>query len=300
MESRVCGFFKFEAIKPDGTKRVLADWFPNLITNIGLNRMGTNSSWMSSCQVGTGNTTPTVTDTSLAARIAGTSTRQSTSFTAQPSAPYYTTRTNVYRFTAGATEGILAEVGVGWSSTASDSMFSRALILDGTGTPTTLTMLADEILDVTYALRIYPPASDISGSVTLRGTNHTLTIRAMLVTATGTNGWYNDETGIIATIWTASSQTFYDGAIGAVTGSPAGSSSNANSATNVTYVANSFTLAAVVTAGLANANFGTGITAFRLKMGFVAYQIGFSPAIMKTSSDSLVLNVSHTWARKTL
>ena len=79
IKTEEAGFFKFEAVKlaPDGSeisRRTLADWFPNIITDQGLDRMGDNNDWMSACQVGTGNTTPTALDTGLVARIAGTTT----------------------------------------------------------------------------------------------------------------------------------------------------------------------------------------------------------------------------------
>src|SRR5690606_31940294 len=50
----LCGRFKLEAERPDGQRRLLADWFPNLITNAGLNRIGTSSGWLTACAVGTG------------------------------------------------------------------------------------------------------------------------------------------------------------------------------------------------------------------------------------------------------
>ena len=43
------GWYKFEAVRPDGTKRLLADWFPNLITDAGLERMAGNGDWMRYC-----------------------------------------------------------------------------------------------------------------------------------------------------------------------------------------------------------------------------------------------------------
>ena len=36
-----------------GSRRLCADWFDNLITNQGLDYIGSSSTWLSACQVGT-------------------------------------------------------------------------------------------------------------------------------------------------------------------------------------------------------------------------------------------------------
>ena len=153
-ETQCAGWFKIEATRPDGTRRVLADWFPNLILNGGLDRMGANPDYLSWCQVGSGSTAPVAAQTALVNRIAGTSTQQNNVSGAQASAPYYGWYRRTYRFAQGVAAGNLSEVGVGWAT--SGSLFSRALILDGGGSPTTITVLSDEVLDVTYELRRYP------------------------------------------------------------------------------------------------------------------------------------------------
>lgn len=136
LHTEVEGWFKFEAISEDGTRRVLADWFPNLITDQGLNQMGTLATWLNACQVGSGSTVPAVSDTQLVTRVAGTTTIQSTVQGIQSTPPYYASRTRTYRFAAGVATGTLSEVGVGTTATVGN-LYSRALILDGAGNPTT-------------------------------------------------------------------------------------------------------------------------------------------------------------------
>ena len=53
------------------SSRRLAGPFKNIITDQGLDRMGANNGWMGSCQVGSGNNTPTASDTSLQTYVAG-------------------------------------------------------------------------------------------------------------------------------------------------------------------------------------------------------------------------------------
>ena len=70
----VQGFYLIEAVNKDtGEKRIAADWFPNLITDAGLNRMGSGQ-FLTTCMVGSGQTTPQFTDTSLVAQVASTTT----------------------------------------------------------------------------------------------------------------------------------------------------------------------------------------------------------------------------------
>ncbi len=180
LEQKVCGFYKLEAVKKSKsgkeTKRLLADWFPNLITTAGLNYMGTNRSyafntstrggWLTYCIVGSGNTTPAFTDSVLANKLAATSSMTAMTLTVESTSPYYRKMVLKYRFAEGVAAGNLAEVGIGWSSTA---CFSRALILDGGGNPTTITILSDEYLDVTYEYRIYPKETDDTGTVIFTG-----------------------------------------------------------------------------------------------------------------------------------
>lgn len=167
------GRFKLEAVKRDGSRRMLADWFDNLILNAGLERMGSGIT-IAGAMVGTNNATPAATQTALGAQIAYSTAIQGSATFGVDEAENFAWRRVRYRFAEGVATGNLAEVGVGW---ASGSCFSRALILDGGGAPTTITLLSDESLDVTYELRLYPSTADVTGSLTLGGTSYSYTLR---------------------------------------------------------------------------------------------------------------------------
>ena len=246
----VTGWFKFEAVKADGTRRLLADWFPNLITNQGLDRMGSNLDYLTYCQVGSGDNTPANTDTTLETFVAATNNTSNDTAAAQASAPYYASRTKVFRFAAGAAAGNLSEVGIAWTNGAG-SLYSRALILDGGGLPTTITVLSDEFLDVTYQLRIYPPTVDVTGTITLDGNNYNYVLRACNVTAvmpafnTGWGGLGN-AAGIRGI---NTGQGLCSGAIVAITGAPTGNvgwTSASNSAYGASTLYRDSTLIAIV------------------------------------------------------
>lgn len=295
---QMSGWFKIEAVNSQtGQKRLLADWFPNLITEGGLERLGT-ASIILACQVGSGNAAPTVNDNQLQARVAGTTTIQAFGFSAQPTAPYYGVITNTYRFAAGAAAGNLAEVGVGWTTTA--TLFSRALILDGGGNPTTITVLSNEFLDVSYELRLYPPLTDSNFQLVISGVTYTCVMRASKVTSS--EEWSRWSAGIIGGNAQAFNFVAYNAAIGAITSGPSGTSGSCSSFSLASYSANSkqrditinFDLnAGNVAGGIASVQFGSGC---RDLLG--CYQVSFSPAIPKDNTKTLSLTYRVQWSRR--
>lgn len=303
-KSHVAGRYKIEAVKVDsGERRLLADWFPNIITDIGLNRLGTADPY-DRCVVGTGSATPATTDTQLQTFVASTTTLQSSSSGAQNTEPYYGYYFTTYRFAAGAAAGNLAEVGMGWANT---SLFSRALILDGLGNPTTITVLADEFLDVTYEARLYPPTTDSVYNVTISGVVYTFTSRAASVTSSSAWGFPTSFfSGPLI-----SDSAYYNGSIGAITTTPSGTS--VTGATNLgtysidSYSNNSLERTFALSSSISQANLTGGISAMLISgdnnvatTSCGAYQIGVSPAIDKDATKTLTLNFGVSWARKTL
>lgn len=291
--SRVRGFYKLEAVRPDGSRRLLADWFPNLITNAGLDAIGNNVNYLASCFVGSGSTAPANTDTALVTLVGSTSNQQVTTSGNSGAPPWFGTQTNTYRFAAGTATGNLAEVGVG---NLNNNLFSRALILDGVGAPTTITVLAAEALDVTYQLQNRAPTADVTGVITIAGVNYNYTIRA----ANANSGFWSvrsiGEPGGFASV------TAYNGAIGTVTSNPAGANSGASSTVNAAYSAGTFQRDGTMTWGLTSGNLAGGITAFLATLGASTstlgqMQIGLDAAIPKDGTKVLTISLRHIWAR---
>jgi len=315
----VQGWYKMEALKVDAdgrviekSRRVVADWFPNLITNQGLDRLGGDFSnnIFPSCQVGSGTTAPNVNDTGLVSRIAGTSTAAaSPAQGAQPTAPYYGWLRNFYRFATGTAAGNLSEVGVGWGTTGA-TLYSRALVLDTLGNPTTVTVLSDEVLDVTYEHRLYPPTDDATNVVNISGTNYTFTTRAANVTsasfwtmtgngspAGGTHfGLQASPNAVVA----------YNGSIGAITTQPGGTLGSFGSTPTLSaYTPGSYFRDSSVSAGTSAAVLSGGISAILASYGRGfsnngQFQYGISPAIPKLDTQTLTLTFRQSWARKTI
>jgi hypothetical protein len=295
---QLAGFYRIVATDADtGEQRVVADWFENLILDAGLNRLGTGGI-ASHCHVGSGSSTPAVSDTSLQSVVA-TQGRTGASDGVQNTEPYYGWGRYTFRFNAGVAAGNLSEVGIGWSA-SSGSLFSRALIKDVNGDPTTITVLSNEFLDVTYELRIYPPLTDATFQAVIGGVTHDCVLRACKVTdfwnwraALGDNGIAFQPTAGTPVI-------VYSGAIGTITQYPSGSSGSASSYATNAYSNNSYTMTGYADFDLNSGNVAGGIVSMYFRTYAGTYQCSFDPPIAKDNTKTLRINMSVTWARKTL
>lgn len=302
--ARVEGFYRMHAVKRDGVTRARSsEWFHNLIVDTGMDQLATTFSPISHCQVGTGNTAPAVGDTSLVAEIAETSTIQSGTQTENASSPYDIRVSRTYRFGQGAAEGNLAEVGVGTATI----LFSRELIRDGMGSPTTFPVASDEYLDVEYEIIVYPPLVDDTDTITVTNSgSHDTTMRAAGINSGG-GAWQLKSGGIFEATQADNYAVAYDGALGSVTGSPSGTS-DAGASSALSYTPGNFYRDAQHSYGLNEANFGTGILSVQSRFGnsqsvsvsqrsTLRFQCEYDPVISKTSADTLTLTFRCAWAR---
>jgi hypothetical protein len=182
--SQFAGRFRLRVYRNDGTLRRDTGWFNNLITNNGLDYpvLGPTQAFgarfmFPQCFVGTGSATPSFTDTSLQAYLASSNAAgpavPAAAFVAGP--PPYWQQFSSYRFSTGTAAGNISEIAIGASPT---NIFNRALILDNLGNPTTITVLADELLDVTYEFRVYPPTTDEVATFAINGVSQSITTRS--------------------------------------------------------------------------------------------------------------------------
>lgn len=285
-------------------EHVIAE-FDNLITNGGLNRMGstTNPLILHFCQVGTGSTAPAFTDTSLANRFASHSSIESTTNTLATESNPYVETSRRYRFNAGVFDNtVISEVGIGWASTG--SLFSRALILDGEGDPTTITLLDDEYLDVVYTLRLHIPLTDVTGTITINTIDYDYTLRASkaanwLSVGGGGAGIGNLDFRVIKDV------AGYNGNIRPSIWTNSDPSGTENSFTTDTatasYVGGFTNTFPPVTAGLNSCNFAEGLVSVYFEIGNavedIRFQAQFDPPIPKTASQIFTLTVSVSWGR---
>lgn len=304
------GRFKFVATKLDGSQRVLADWHENLILDAGLERLGTDGVW-DRCYVGAGNTAPAAGQTALVSPVASTTNVTAIAGGTNTPTNTYCFARQTYRFAAGVAAGNLSEVGVGWAT----GLFSRALIKDEEGDPTTITVLSDEFLDVTYEARMYPVMTDQVFTVTINGTPYEFTARP--VRFSGNHGSGNLEwptrlaallsNGMIAAGGGAGASAMQaygtDASLAAVTASSIngtqlvsnGSTGNASNFIG-SYASGSYERSIRTTFGIA-----AGSSAFG---GFVVisycgdYQMVVDPPLPKDGTKVLTLDFTVSWGRR--
>jgi hypothetical protein len=291
IQPKLAGRYLMVAVKPDGTERHLAE-FDNLLTDVGLNQIGVGTpfGW---AQVGSGSVAPANTDTALQTHVASTNSNTASATGVQSATPYYGWVRQTYRFAAGVAAGNLSEVGIGWGT--SGNLLSRSLIKDSDDNPTTITVLSDEVLDITYELQIYPPDADVDFDVTISGVTYACVLRAAGVTG---NQWdpsfmpaYGGSQGFAVAL--------VQGPIGPITAMPSGGSYANVNATMDAYSNNSLTRTGVASYTLDQGNSVDGIAAVVIQSQFAGtYQVSFTPPIPKDNTRVLSLNCSLSWARK--
>lgn len=272
-------------------------WMKNLITDIGLNRIGAGQVIGPFCRVGTGTTAPANTDTALVSQSAQTSTTVGSPSTVNAGAPdYQTSYTVTFEFALGAVVGNMAEIGMGWASTGA-TLFSRARIVDGGGSPTTITVLVTEILQATYRISLYPTLTDSSGVVTISGINYNYTSRVYQA-----GGVRNVNLGN----WLGSifSVTAFDvAALASTTATLVGTSAALTAGSFQAYVAGSFQRDFTISAAIAVGNLTGGIDVIVTNVGgsvatVFSTQTIFTPAIPKDNTKTMNLTWRISWARR--
>ena len=302
MNLELAGYYRITATNKDTLEeRVLADWFPNLITNNGLNLINFGNGNMTSyCYVGSGSTAPTVNDSGLqnlvAVKVAGS--LMFTSYSAKTTPPYYGYATRSWTFAPGEAVGNLSEVGCG-KDALGVNIFSRSLITDALGNPITITVLANDYLTITYELRCYPPLEDSVSTVDIAGVATECTVRAAEVTTGYRWGFYQDGDHNTVVNGYSAPVTVFKGVLGSITGSPTLSLGNVtqSSPTDV-YTPGSHFRDGVVNLSLAQGNSVEGISAIQIPTWIGSFQIGFNPPIVKDNTRTLRINYRVSWGRK--
>jgi len=299
-QTTVAGRYKLAAIRPDGSARVETDWFANLVTDIGLDRLGTSATdVLTYCQVGAGDAAPTETDIALGSWLAA-SGDVTTLKGAGSGEPYHAFWRRTYTFPAESVTGLVAEVGVGWAT--SGSLFSRALVRDLDGEPTVVEVLADESLLVVYECRCYSQLADSTGAVVLDGMTHTFTFRACAASvasnSSATPAWYMPaDAGFNMRQYRPQAAAF-DGPISSVGLSPSGEAvALAGLQRAADYVPGSLEQVHSLEIPLLDGVLANGIRSLWVQMGPPCFQCEFDPPIPKTLLHTLDFSFRVQWGR---
>jgi hypothetical protein len=313
---KVAGFFEMAVVKADGTKKVVAERQPNVILNRWLDIWpgnfwggGNGTAWpFEYASVGTSGVAVDVTQTELLGFVA-TCTRSTQSNPMGSSysgvEPYWAENWKRYTFPIGSFSGeALAEVGLGHVG----DMYTRALIKDGAGNPITITILSDEQLELTYYFRVYPPVGDV---VTVHN-GITCTTRAYDANSTKwCYGNYFDSNGGQAEQMNLQVRNFYSamtlsdyggnhggsgttGTLGAQTYSRAGDNRSLTVNISLTTAQGNGTWQGLTWGSYGTTTGSPGTTKPAVGTHF---QTLFSPAVTKTSLDTMQLGITVHWDR---
>lgn len=277
--------------------------FHNLVTTLGMNRLGSESAQntYARCHVGTGTAAPDITDVQLANFLASVQNNNGVVTNGNSgTSPYYGWRRFVWTSAIGALgNSILTEIGISGQQ-ANGLLFSRELIRDSIGNPTSFPIADDEQLEVTYELRFYVPLVDATGQITIGSQTHDVTTRARKATSVdwcpatgGTNNFTNS--GVV----TVTNAELYTVGIGPITSSePSGSARNgkANSAATAAYTDGDFYRDHSQTYG-PERGVGSNMSC-TFSTSSSAFQTEFDPPIAKTDTQTLILHHRVSWARR--
>lgn len=306
------GQFRMVVSEDAAGERIKHDtgFFDNLITDVGMNRVGTVNtnttislaSFHSLCGrfvVGSGSATPAFTDTALAAPVAFASAdpvlnSESSSYTRG-----WFEITVRHQFGKGQAAGNLSEIGIQHTS-ASGPLWSRALILDGVGNPTAITVLPDDFLTCYYTLRIMIPQEDAVFNIDVDYDEDgivptVVTARPLNANSSEYNGWGLQTA--ITNSW--GHLRFFSGGLAVPTAiSPLGSAigGQTDNFTPVPYVTDSHQRFLTRTNGLNEHNSQTLRTAYiAALMG--CWQVEFNPPLQKNNTQTMQLTFGYSWAR---
>ncbi|AHB12191.1 tail fiber protein [Xylella phage Prado] len=306
----VAGLFTISKGKSLDSLEVVADWQNNLITDTGMDAFGDQGSGyaqrlynvISYLAVGSGSTEPAFTDTALAAQVAQVG-RTSYETGGTSTAPYYAYARVQFQFPAGTATGVLSELGGKWynSNNGTYPLTTRALIKDSSGNPTTITVLSDEILVVTYELRMYVDTTPVVTTETIKGVSTTVTCKPI---ALGRSGSLNEQSAIAWSDYVWGCYYFYGGTgdgTGAITDQyPPGNMSSFSDLQiqYVAYVPGTYYRDVVCRMSINNVPPGP-ITAAMGLSSCVPFQVGFNPGVTKTGSETANLRMRVSWSRYT-
>lgn len=301
LKVKLDGRYELYARKPaTGDIRELAE-FDNLILDSGLDRLGVipsgEKAWNAACQVGAGNSTPIVSQTTLDSFVAGTTT-QSSSYSNSGTPDYITKRTITYTFGVGVAAGNLSEVGIGCSDEgtyADGPLFSRALILDSEGDPTTITVLSDEELIVKYILTITPNLADVVFTQNISGIDYECTLRVADVDDTSDWGPMRGRTTVSP--GSGTSITIRENPIAIITGDPGTPSSGKTPSSVASYIDGTYFRDFKGDWLAGDGNYAGGIKSCTLQTPVGFWQMGFDPPVPKTSEYIFSLTFRVHWAR---
>lgn len=290
------GLFQYE-VWNNGICRDKSDWFPNLVLDSGLRALIESSTIGHYCVAGTGNSAPTPTQTLLDNRVLSSNANTSTPGTLvnDPIEGIYVRGRKTYNFPAVTSPVNITELGITTANSAGSVLFSRTLVKDPAGNPTTISLIEGDELRVTYELRRYPPQEDYTQEID----GYTITFRAAEV---GNSGYWNPWKAVCPTyLTTAGNARFFATPLTSMTDSNDTTASVGNTTTTRTINPEELAVTmrfqwgstTVIDNGVRllarwqTSNSGTVVDMYHVD----AFQLQFDPPVVKTDQEVLEIEL---------
>ena len=308
MQVGLHGEVKVIVKRADGTVRLDTGFFPNVITNLGLDAIGNDNDLFNYCAVGGGNSTPLNTNTKLDNFLAvGSQISSESKYDYDPvrDTEFYKCSATVgYRF-AGLDNKNISEVGlVGDYASGQHPAYTRTLIKNSAGEPTVITVLSGEILELQYRLWQVFDVKDKDQVVTamIDGVEVPFNVKIRLAGVGGHLGgsWsYAAVVGAHLTFQGNNYHQFGTGELGEITGQNSGLTSTYDLSWEA-YQPSTYKRKFYVNASITEAVHP--IRSFLFFTGLGAYQVRFGTVdgdlpIDKTNQDILQLGFEMSWGR---
>lgn len=308
MQVGLHGEVKVIVKRADDTVRLDTGFFPNVITNLGLDALGNNHNLFNYCAVGGGNSTPLNTNTKLDNFLAvGSQISSESKYDYDPVRDtefYKCSRTVGYRF-EGLDNKNISEVGlVGDYASGQHPAYTRTLIKNSAGEPTVITVLSGEILELQYRLWQVFDVKDKDQVVTamIDGVEVPFNVKIRLAGVGGNLGgsWsYAAVVGAHLTFQGNNYHQFGTGELGEITGQNSGLTSFYGLSWEA-YQPSTYKRKFYVNASITEAVHP--IRSFLFFTGLGAYQVRFGTVdgdlpIDKTNQDILQLGFEMSWGR---
>lgn len=309
MQVGLYGEVKVIVKRADDTVRLDTGFFPNVITNLGLDAIGDDHNLFTFCAVGGGNSKPLNTNTKLDNFLAaGSQISSESKYDYDPVRDtefYKCSRTVGYRF-EGLDNKNISEVGlVGDYRSELHSAFTRTLIKNSAGEPTVITVLSGEILELQYRLWQVFDVKDKDQVVTamIDGVEVPFNVKIRLAGVGGNLGgsWsYAAVAGAHLTFQGNNYHQFGTGELGEITGQNSGGLTNIYGLSWEAYQPSTYKRKFYVNTSITDAVHP--IRSFLFFTGLGAYQVRFGTVngdlpIDKTNQDILQLGFEMSWGR---
>lgn len=296
----------------DGTVLQDTGFQKNVILNQGLEAigLGVNNYLMDSCVIGSGNTTPQYTDTTLNAVVAGVNSDRnndviSSSYIPDSSNLYKINRIFKFVFTGLNNENI-SELGLAsrYTGLSDYNLCTRMLVKDVNGNPTTITVLTGETLTVYYKLWMVFSTLDLSYVVNLsdgKGGLEPFNVVTRLADA-GSSDYGGGNTVVVGSTLRTATITLrvseYN--ITDITSKPTSESNRVGTASYYAYVPGSYKRSLYGSFGTTVGN--VTIKSMHVKTALGIFQFGISKVsdgsfMTKTSQDTFAVSIELSWGR---